>query len=794
MMDAFIKAFKSEPPWLKFSGQFFDKKGMRIRPALILLISLSYFAGIPTTTPLAFASSASTRGKELEIRFEKFLKNPAPNSPEWVFFNDPARVQEMYFEKPAKKLALWQIENRVPVHELQTQSKGLNLNDQRKEILILKKTLDEQFYSSSSLLGKKVTPLHGLTDQILDDLEQKLLTTASETKLLDQSRSSVKSGYESSEQLIKSSRLNLLEKINVVKGFPEDEVIMYLLGLSKEVPQPKRTSYFKLLNPLNDKATRDLEIFRRELLEAPPSVRAKTIENVYQKVAPSKEVARKLILKDLDSDPTLRSVFDAFYEAYPKEVQAKMVGEMASALGTEAGIGIPNLNAKTISELAQNASKDASKSELKFSLKKALETRGAFGIKMGQSIHSLRLVDGPLQEELAQLLNEADTPTRREVIERTLEAFKNSPQTVKSVGPVIGSGSVNYVVQVTLEGPKTKKLEEAIIRFQRKGVQEQALKENQYLTKALNELMKNEHPQVRDLAVKGQLAKNGAMKTLEIGGSEMDLSLERTLYPEARSIYDRGAYQTKSGYSIQVSKPLDDFQKLIPESLQQQISIYSFEENTSWKKLKATLPPEKLKEISYDIANTELDAIFKGHFDKDGHMGNWLVDPKRNKIIRIDTAQLTKINSKDLEKFKEAIKLVVNPYTTQYDAKKLSNVLDGLFSMEGGETLWSPKMVNDIIHDPKLLKAAPEERLFVFRDLLEERVKMPVSIRPHANDAMIALSKLKGFEEHMGETAFKKLLVEKLYKPQELVKAGVNFLRECTAEELFRALLLKPRK
>lgn len=688
------------------------------------------------------------------------------------YFLDPKRVQEMYFEKPAKELALWQIEQTLSLSKASqvASNKNLPLNHVRPEVKELQSLIEQQFLGT-----KKISPLSGLSDQILNDLEHKLLTTPAETQLLQKSRASVRFQYNSAEHLVKASRLNLIEKLNAVKAFNQDEILPYISGLTEELPKTNRTNLFGALKPLNEKAIRDIEIFKRELMEAPPSVRARTIQYLYELNPPSPALARKLVLKDLQDHPIYRPVFDAFFEAYPKEVKAKIAGDIMSALNAENGVSLGTSSAK-------------------FSLKTMLETRGAFGVKMGQTIYSLRIAEGPIQEELGALLNAADRPTRAEVIERTLNAFQEAKIPVQSIDQVIGSGSVNYVVKATLLDPETKKPVEAIIRFQRTGVQQQALKENEYFSNALKKLMKHPNPEVRDLALKANIARQGAMKTLELGGSEIDLSLERNTFPEAQRIYSKSGNRTLSGYMIDVSQPRPEFQKLVKSELQSEVSIYSFEKNTSWEKVANKESKEVLRKIAKDIVSVEMDAILNGNFDKDGHAGNWLIDPERKKLIRIDTAQLTHIPKHELDKFKQGIKLIVNPYVTKYDAEKLSKALDGVLELDNGAPLWNRKMIDEIIHDPKLLSSQPENRLFVFRDLLEEKLKMPVRIRPHANDAMIAISKLKGFEEYMGKEQFKLLMAEKMFSIPELINAGTNFLRECTPQELMRAILMKPRQ
>jgi hypothetical protein len=413
-----------------------------------------------------------------------------------------------------------------------------------------------------------------------------------------------------------------------------------------------------------------------------------------------------------------------------------------------------------------------------------LEGMGPLGVGAGQFLRSTGRLSKELNNELDDFFDGAMKPSRPGIYNSFEQTFGKDLGPIKSVGENVGSGKLNFAVHAETED------ESVVMRFLRSTAQGQVLNENNNWKATTEKLMKRENPDSRKLGLLLEEAREAAMETLGKNGIEFDLSLERAAYPAAAKAYDAPA-DPKTGYSIEALKVNQKIQDLIPEDQQKIVSAYERIENT---KLRA-LTPEEQKLLSPQIVSAELKAMFgKGSFDPDGHPGNWLIDTKNKRLVRIDYAQLRSVPKAEMKNIKSVMNSFLLPKLGGGDLKVIHKNIETMFDFP--KHIQPPpkvltKMIKDIVNQrdfPSFYE--PQQRILALRKGLEAKLeartgditRIPLKSNPRA--VVGSLGRLLYYRDFIPEKEFGGLLAKHMDAPVKRIWAQTKLMQVKSAVAL----------
>lgn len=673
------------------------------------------------------ADEKSAKGDQL---FEAIWENAKRSETGKKLLLDPDLMDLLYFNDTKKRFAEWTLEARFGVSEL-----AASLRNKKAAPPLVQQTrpvVPELRAWMDRLLPEKSL----IKDEILESIESRLMTSQAEHAELAKSRLSTQDWFKSREIAYSDLPQALSERFK--SAFDRHQYLEYLLDIRKALPdsieelrgQHSGVFFEQTVNAANaSKRAFATASQAGRVLMLQPLLSAKNGSLSDPKLV---EQVNRLILGDRTTDPLVQSIYRAYLDSVPE-------GEKKILLSA------------VLSTLAENSGKKGA------SVKAILESMGPFGIKAGQFLRTSGLASRELSKELDDFLDHALAPVREQIYEDLKKAFGPDLKIVSSVGDLAGSGSVNYVVVADLKNPQTGKTERVTVRFQRDAVEGMARNENEIWGKATALLKQRGDPQTALLARRLDEARLNAMETLKKGGVELDLSIERNNYEKARLTY--------SASGVDVARPLEHFQKLVPPDLQSTVSIYEYIENTP---LKSISDPKVLTKVHRRIMNVELTALKNGVFDPDGHDGNWLYHPETDRLVRIDYAQLREPSRQEHEAFKELMRSLLLDGNGPSGARAIANTLPQTFEFSGTQPSLDllTEHLARILRDPDLPpQNAPHDRVFFIRDALEKALGGPekgieIRFRDATRSALASLSRIVPHSQHLPANEFRQAFVQ----------------------------------
>jgi hypothetical protein len=670
-------------------------------------------------------------------------------------------IQNIYYDENRKKCALWQLEREFSIKSTSQKLKA------GTEPLAVKGSVRLNLARIKDFINRQFEKKSAVKNEVLSSIEKNLLCNADEVKFLEDAKITVNNWYESRRLAAVDLPQQLSKSLD---RYQQYQFLLYLIGASEKVPKLDRHAIGLLPKEFAD----EIEIAqaaRRHFFEADIFTRTYALQPLLdEKNGPLQDPHLmdrmfETVLGEHGADKIYREVIKAYFDALP-------LGEKKALL------------AYVFSSMADSPGKPVS-------VKRVLEGMGVFGIKAGQFLRTSGLASPALRKELDDFFDKALEPQRAEIFRRLSQVFGEGFHPIQYVRELAGSGSVNYVViaDIVTHDGKSRRV---VLRIRRDGAEGQVSNENEIWIKALASLGASPTTEVRRLASVLEEARSHAMQTLQPGGAEMDLSIERRAYAEAKEAYARG--QTGGNiFSIDVAQPVDDLQRLVPEPYQKLISIYEAVDHVSLSEIQ----DEKLRaRAAFEIGQAELEALFeRGVFCPDGHPGNWLIDLKNMRLVRIDYAQLRRPPPEELDALKHILGEMISPKLDTQARQKLAKQIPRIVNIP----VTDPRvdsLIDKSLTDPSLPDFKhPHERLFFVRDYIERELMaehgvVTVSFKDSARSAVSSISKTQIYAEQMGQNTYLNLLLRNLDRNPTGYKAAVlgQLVRDQVREAASRTL------
>jgi hypothetical protein len=602
---------------------------------------------------------------------------------------DPSLVERCYFDATKIEVSKWQLEERFGIEGLHQQLKARTSPVEkvgRREIVgSVRRYLDHQMENHSAA-----------KNEVLNWAEERLLTNEEETAFLEERAMGKKNWYLSDRLILIDAPQLLNASLN--NNVDRWELMRYLIGDTQDVPAFVSRGYSQEENQ------QLLEESRKHFQRAGPYERAYLLQplldthNGMLSSPGTRELVISRILGPHAANNVARTVIESYIRHAPSSDGQYLLAYVLGGLTGKPKDAIP-------------------------SLADVFQAAGPFGVKVAQALRASGALPPNQRQQLDKFFDSALPPTRPEIFEQLKEIFGDKLESIDSVRQVVGSGSVNYVVLVDIRHPQTGETVPVALRVGRATTEGQVFSENEIWEKVLKELSTSTNPQLRRFAIVGEEIRREVMQTLGPDGDELDQRVERASLKEAAKAY-RYAIPGSNGWVVDTAEVDGRIQGIIPEHFQKRVSAFHFVDNVKI----ADIPDPALRDfVNHSMLTAELRAIDGGVFDPEGHPGNWLVDLKNKRIVRIDLAKLVRFDKQEIADAKALLTKMLNPYFNKSEVSDLAKSLLGAFD-------WSPMKhgppsVTDIEGElRRLLKHRdlpawedPLERIFFIRQAMEDK-------------------------------------------------------------------------
>jgi predicted unusual protein kinase regulating ubiquinone biosynthesis (AarF/ABC1/UbiB family) len=664
-------------------------------------------------------------GPESDPELDEVLKLAATDPEARILLMDPKIVGNFHYEVTRRNFALWQLEQKFQLDSIASHVKGGKLPtiQQRRQIVgNIQKWVDEQFPRNQPL-----------KDTVLNAVEDKLLTSPAESQQLASSRLS----FANWERLPEIVLVDLPEIINgsIESSFDRLQLLEYFTGRRDKVPDfVERAEATARRNGIEKSSavavTRDLRV---RFVSSPLPVRTAMLQTLLDQdfgilAEPETETnLKKMVLGKNYENKLFRTLFETYLDSLPKAERKPLYGSIVASMA------------------------DAPKGSRGVSLKTVLEAMGPFGIKAGQFLRTSGLVSEEVAADLDGFLDRALPPDRSRIANDLQKRFGDNIEGFEVVRNLVGSGSINYVVRIDFKKPLDGE-KSAVVRIRRPKVEGQVFNENELWAEVAKRI-RSEDPEVAEII---EEARGHTYETLREGGTELDLSIEVRNESIAQQSYGRRITSGPArGFEVSVGHPLEGFQKLLLPNQESETAIYRFVDATPLDEIK---DPTLRAALASEIVNSELATIFeKGVFDPDGHPGNWLVDLKNKRLVRIDYAQLRTLGEHG-EEFRKVFKELISGrpnFRNTSNAKALAKLLRA----EGVTSEQLEKAIVKVAASMNLSKSrVPQTQLFDLRRALRKELGVNISSSDELRAGMAAIAKVRGFAKFLPKGDFEILI------------------------------------
>jgi hypothetical protein len=651
----------------------------------------------------------------------------------------PEMVGKLYYQENQKLLAQTQLEANFGLEQqrkAQLSLQNLESRPVRPLVKQVQEHIDKQFPTAS-----------GLRDEMLNHVQHRLVTNSRETDLLDSGK--MKRGKWTENVALAGA--DVPHMINAAINNPSDKLILlaYLSGQQNKLPQDFLRRFSegmgnRSVHSLGQSPDEFLATLKRHFITAHPTARSYVLQPLLDEThgllahpQNAEELYRFLLGKHYDNT-IVREIFKTYLSSVPASERGAILGYVLGQMGASNQKGA--------------------------SLKSVLEAMGPFGIKAGQFLRASGLVSKELRAELDHFFDKALPPEMSEIVAKLRQVFGLGMDEVISIRPLRGSGSINYVVELDLRNPRTDQSERVVIRVRRDHVVEHAHREGEVLwKKVVDRLRQIGSPESLRWAGIVNEARSHTMHTLQPGGVEVDAAIERGHFASglAGRAYNHTAAEEKTGFTMEVAQPRPELQHLVPAALQDSVSVYEYVTHTPLK----DLPLAQRQGLAEQIMRAELEALFtRGVFDPDGHPGNWLVDTRRRRLVRIDYAQLQTAPPDRLESLRTVLGALIEPKLSK---DKLEDVLvDHLSNLFDFRAVPEEKLraaVRAALRSSRFPSfSLPQERILKLREDLEARLGVETKLADFTRAALSSIARTSIYTEHTGTAPHISALLEKV--------------------------------
>lgn len=659
-------------------------------------------------------------GPDSDSELDEVLKVAAGDPGAKALLMDPSIVQNFYYEVTRRNFALWQLQQKFQLDSIEARMKAGHqppTTHQRRQIVSeIQQWVDRQFPRNQPL-----------KDTVLNTIEDKVLSSPAESQQLASSRLT----FANWERLPEIVLVDLPEIINenIQSSFDRMQLLEYFTGVRKAYPQfiqkaEAAAAARKLHGELVTTPSEVVADLRVRFVSSPVPVRTAMLQSLLDQdfgvlsEAETEVSLKKMILGKNYDNKLFRTLFETYLESLPKAERKPVYGAIVSSMA------------------------DAPKGTAGVSLKTVLEAMGPFGIKAGQFLRTSGLLSEEAAAGLDDFLDRALPPDRSRIANDLQQRFGENLAGFELIRNLVGSGSINYVVRVDFKTPVDGE-KSAVIRIRRPKIEGQVHNENELWTKVA-EKIRPDDPEVAEII---EEARGHTFETLKEGGTELDLSIEVKNKPVAEQAYARKITSGAAhGFEISVGHPLKGFEKLLLPNQQAQTAVYRYVDATP---LDEITDPILRAALAEQIVESELRAIFeKGVFDPDGHPGNWLVDLKNKRLVRIDYAQLRTLGDHG-ESFRKVFKELVST-RPNFANPVAAQALAELLKAEGISTADLQKAIRLVAPKVQFSKARiPQQRLFDLRRALRRELGVNISSRDELRSGLAAIAKVRGFERFL---------------------------------------------
>lgn len=709
-----------------------------------------------------------------DVLFEAIWERRAEDTAAFARLNSPELVQKLSYVENMQRLANWQLENRFKISTLLRRSTNptelddsvtdaISRGDDRNRILLDTHQIRSDVPAIIDFIKRQFPNSGPGRDAVINDTEIIIQSSLAESDAFAKLRTG-------SENLAESNLLLGIDLPQVldnhVKTHAERmQLIEYLLN--DEVEPPHFPS-----SRLAGRETETFMILKRNFLQGDRNSQIYILmplldedSGLFADSARREELFRR-IMGDWYDHPVVSKLFFAYLDATP-------VGERRAIV---AGV---------LAEMARGGANS------KVNLRMILSAMGPLGIKAGQFLRTSGVLTKAQREELRDFFDAALKPERHEIMANLRRIFgkyiEQGELFVREVRELVGSGSINFAVRLTMQDPLgSGGYRDVVVRIRRENVAGRIREENSIWRRVYETLRDDSDPAVRRTANLLEEARAQAWSTLGENGVEFNLELERQKAPIAKGAYASAAVDAASELSIEVLEPIEELQhpfvsknlltyfKNLPilvddGGANQAASIYPYVSHTS---LENIFPLARREAIAAQIIRAEMAAMLeKGVFDPDPHPGNWLIDLENNRLVRIDYATITdNVPPVDRTAFRDSIAALLDPLKTKGSAANMATAINQLFTFPDGDV---PFDLETVIHqamlDPKMpTYDNPTDRLFHLQLFLEKhyqglgRKDFYLNLKPNMRTMFSSLAKLNEYREHMSGNAFNNLLLEVL--------------------------------
>lgn len=654
---------------------------------------------------------------------------------------DPRLIQSFRYKENRDRLAQWQLEDALSIEE-----RSRVAHASRKPV-VGKESVRDVVQRAKRLIDQQYPELGGEKSAAVERLEQKLLTTNAESRYLKESRI----GSNNWMQVRELAGLDLPSLVASAGGdspIARLEMAEYLVG-EREV-QPTFLRDFSERRPGFEE---EILAARKQFLASDVMSRSFALQSfmddangVFSDPALVERVYRR-ILGENAANPAIREVFTTYLDDLPASERNVIISYIYSTFADNREGGKAAASLKTI-----------------------LEAMGPMGVKAGQFLRSSGRLSKSQAQELDHFFSNALPPTRPMIYDDLAKATGSGLEGISGVREMVGSGSINYGVRVTTDVGL-----DAVARFRKPHVEGQIANENARWERVIRRLEQSGNTDVRRLSSFLEEARVAAVSTLGTDGVELDLSHERRMYETARKAYESPA-ATKTGFRIEVVKPIESLQTKVPAESQKLVSFYEFIESADFK----NLPKHQQQQMARQILGAELDAIFKrGAFDPDGHVGNWMVDVKNNRLVRIDYAQIRSLSPKEAAKIGEVVNTLFLPKPNSADIARLASGIEAVIDIPSRDRLSNAelrKLIADSLAAPDSPSGMePHLRVLHLRDAIERRIGektgkvTALRLKTDASAVMSSIGRMMYYRDLMPENEFATALKTHMKTPIERV-------------------------
>lgn len=373
-----------------------------------------------------------------------------------------------------------------------------------------------------------------------------------------------------------------------------------------------------------------------------------------------------------------------------------------------------------------------------------LDLIGPMGARAKQILRMLPMLPIEYRKQLDLAFDLAQPPSRYQAVEQLRELIgENFEKNVRWVGPLLGSGTLNYGLLLEMRNPKTRLYELVVARVQKENVGGHVENEDIVLKSTVAKTLVDEDQKVRRAGRVLELVRSRVYSSLNAKtGPELNQEIERRFSEELRVIDNT------------VVKFKNEYLSYVKESDKARISFMPFIDKVSWQSVEA----KERAELAEKVVRINLKLLDEGVVDKDPSRGNELVD-KNKKLHRIDTGQPLRLSKNELLALKYFASLVMSsvdrpsPKLLEYVNKNLK----WIFVLPADKKL-------DVLETErmKIVNWSEEKNLLNRIILLAEAIDPDavVSLRPQVADFFEVLLRINSWSEFMPKNRYEEIMVQ----------------------------------